>query len=33
MTQQSTYDETKRKPIEKKAKPWAIPRGPEHSVD
>ncbi len=24
MTQQSTYDETKRKPVEKKAKPWSI---------
>lgn len=24
MTQQSTYDESKKKPIEKKAKPWSV---------
>ena len=33
MTQQSTYDETKRKPVKKESKPWHVPKRPEHLVD
>lgn len=33
MTQQSTYDESKRKPTQEKSKPWTIPGRAEHLVD